>query len=99
VFLIVAYLLSGALHEFLGMDVTSPGGKTVVTMSMTKSADASGKGMATEHHCHGCFSASLPSPILVSVVIESRAVTMPSPVSHNSDLSPGIDTPPPKVLA
>lgn len=98
VFLIVAYLLSGALHEFLDMDVTSPGGRIVVAMSSTKDTDPSGKGVAAEHHCHGCFSVSVPAPEVDSAAVEPKAAAIPQPLSRNSDLVPGIDTPPPKLL-
>ena len=98
VFLIVAYLLSGALHEFLDMDVTAPGGRIVVAFSSTKDTDTSGKGMAAEHHCHGCFSVSVPAPLLASATIEPKVAVIAPLLSGNSDLVPGIEPPPPKFL-
>jgi hypothetical protein len=98
VFLIAAYLLSGALHEFLDMDVTAPGGRLVVAMSSTKATDPSGKGVAAEHHCHGCFSISVPTPVVASATMEPKAAAIPQPLSRTSDLVPGTDTPPPKLL-
>jgi hypothetical protein len=98
VFLVVAYLLAGALHEFLDMDVTAPGGRIVAVMSPSKDADKSGQGTAAEHHCHGCFSVSVPAPVLASVAIEPKIAVIPPPLSGNSDLVRGIDTPPPKLL-
>ncbi len=97
-FLIAAYLLSGALHEFLDMDLTTPGGSIVVAMSATKGTDTSEKGVAAEHHCHGCFSVSVPSPLLSSATIEPKVAVIPPPLSGNSELVRGIDTPPPKLL-
>lgn len=97
----MAYLLSGALHELLDMDVTAPGGRTMVAMYATsamKDTDTSGKGMAAEHHCHGCFSVSVPVPVLASATIEPEVAVIPPPLSGNFDLVPGIDTPPPKLL-
>ena len=99
VFLIVAYLLSGALHEFLDMDVTAPGGSIVAAMSSTKDADTSGKTIAGEHHCHGCFPVSVPAPVLASAAIEPKVAVVSPPLSGNSDLVRGIDTPPPKLLS
>ncbi len=96
--LIVAYLLSGALHQFLDMDVTSPGGRIVVTVSARNDIDASGKGMAVEHHCHGCFSVSMPAPVLASATLESASAVVVQPLARRSGLSLGIDTPPPKFL-
>lgn len=95
----MAYLLSGALHEFLDMDVTAPGGgRFVVVMSSTKDSDTSGKTAVAEHHCHGCFSVSVPAPVPASVAIEPKVAVIPTPLSGNSDLVRGIDTPPPKIL-
>jgi hypothetical protein len=94
----VAYLLSGALHEFLEMDVTAPGGRLVVAMSSTNDTDPSGKGVAAEHHCHGCFSISVPTPVVTVATIEPKAAAIPQPLSRSSDLVPGIDTPPPRLL-
>lgn len=96
--MIVAYLLSGALHEFSDMDVTVPGG-WVVAMSSIKNTDTSGKGLAADHHCHGCFSVTMPTPVLVSAGIEPKAAAIAQPLSHNSELVPGIEPPPPKFLS
>lgn len=93
----MVYLLSGALHEFLDMDVTAPGGNVVVEMSSTKDTDTSGKTVG-EHHCHGCFSVSVPAPVTASAMIEPQVAVIPPPLSGNSDLVRGIDTPPPKLL-
>lgn len=94
----MAYLLSGALHEFLDMDVTAPGGRIVAVMSSSKDADKSSQGIAAEHHCHGCFSVSVPAPVLASVMVEPKVAVIPPPLSGISDLVRGIDTPPPKLL-
>lgn len=98
VFLIVAYLLSGALHEFLDMDVTAPGGRIVVAMSSAKDTDPSGKSVPAEHHCHGCFSISVPAPVVASATMEPKVAAISQPLFGNSDLVPVIDTPPPKLL-
>jgi hypothetical protein len=96
VFLIVAFLLSGALHQCFDIDVTAPVGRIV---SMTPDhTDTSDPGMVTEHHCHGCFPVSLPSPPLLAVTIAPELAGLPRVLSRASDLVPGIDTPPPKRL-
>jgi hypothetical protein len=97
VFLVAAYLLSGALHEFFHVDVTAPEGRIVVSM-LPDHTDTSGPGMVAEHHCHGCFPVSLPSPPALSMTIEPEAAAIPRVLSQASDLVPGIDTPPPKRL-
>ncbi|WP_438274492.1 hypothetical protein [Nitrobacter sp.] len=97
VFLIVAYLLSGALHQCFDIDVTAPEGRIVVSMTPDH-ADTNGPGMVADHHCHGCFPVSLPSPPLLAVTIAPEGAAIPKVLSHASDLVPGIDTPPPKRL-
>jgi hypothetical protein len=99
VFLTVAYLFAGVLHGICDLDVTIPSGQGVVAMSAATDTDASGKTMAAEHHCHGCFSVSVPTPALASATIEPKAAAIPHPLLRNSDLVPGIDTPPPKLLS
>jgi hypothetical protein len=97
VFLIVAHLLSGALHECFDMDVTAPKGQIVVSLSPVHT-DTNGPGMVAEHHCHGCFPVSLPNPPLLAVTIAPEAAAIPRVLSRASDLVPGIETPPPKLL-
>jgi hypothetical protein len=97
VFLIVAHLLAGALHECFDMDVTTPKGQIVISMSAAHT-DTNGSGMLAEHHCHGCFPVSLPNPPLLSVTLAPEAAAISRVLSHASDLVPGIDTPPPKLL-
>ena len=97
-FLMVAYLVSGVLHGLMDIDVTAPGGRSVMAMSSTKDMDTSGKGTAVEHHCHGCFSVSVPTPLMAVAAIEPKVATLAQPSSHSSGLIPGIDTPPPKLL-
>jgi hypothetical protein len=97
VFLIVAYLLSGALHHCFDIDVTAPGGRIVVSMT-TDHTDTNRPGMVADHHCHGCFPVSLPSPPLLAVTIAPERAVIPKVLSRASDLVPGIDTPPPKLL-
>jgi hypothetical protein len=98
VLLMVTYLLAGALHGLSDLDVANPSGNGVVTMAAAKDVDASGKVIAAEHHCHGCFSVSLPTPVLSAAAVELKAATPAQPRSVGSGLVPGIDTPPPKFL-
>lgn len=100
IFLIVAYLLSGVLHQCPGTNVTSPvSSGWAVAMSSIQNTDTSGTGLAADHHCHGCFSVTMPTPALVSVRIEPQASAITPPLSHNSELLPGIEPPPPKLLS
>ncbi|WP_347262909.1 hypothetical protein [Nitrobacter sp.] len=97
VFLIVTYLLSGASHHCLDMNVPAPESRIVLSMSSVH-IDIDSPGILADHHCHGCFQVSLPDPPLVSVAIEHQAVAVPRAMTQASDLVPGIDTPPPKLL-
>jgi hypothetical protein len=97
VLLTVVYMVVGALHGVCDLDVTNRSGKSVVTMSAGTDTDASGKAMAAEHHCHGCFSVSMPTPVQAASMIEPKVARLAETPSDGSDLIRGIDTPPPKT--
>jgi hypothetical protein len=99
VLMMVVYLLAGALHGVCDLDVANPIGKGAVTMTAATDIDASGKAVAAEHHCHGCFSVSVPAPLLAGIVIEPKPATPAAPRADGAGLVPGIDTPPPKFLS
>ena len=92
----VMYVLVGALHGLCEIDVTNPGGQDVIAMSTSENTDGPGKAAGGEHHCHGCFSVSVPTPLHASAVIESKVAGLTQPPADGSGLVPAIDTPPPK---
>jgi len=97
VFVLVLYLLTGALHEFCGFDVTKSTGTTIV--SVLGSDDGhSEHGAAADHHCHGCFSVSMPAPVLAaaSIGLVRRLIVLRD--VKLGDRTTGIDPPPPKFL-
>lgn len=96
--LTMVYLFVGALHGACELDVTNPSGRSVVTASAPIDTHESGSAMAAEHHCHGCFSVSMPTPVQVASMIEPKVARLSELPSDGSDLIPGIDTPPPKTL-
>jgi hypothetical protein len=96
--LTMVYLFVGALHGACELDVTNPSGRGAIALSAPVDADGSGNAMAAEHHCHGCFSVSIPTPVQALSVIEPKVARLSEPPSDGSDLIPGIDTPPPKTL-
>ena len=98
VLLTMVYLFVGALHGACELDVTNPSGRSVITVSAPMDTDESGNAVAAEHHCHGCFSVSMPTPVQVASVIEPKVAGLSAAPSDGSDLIPGIDTPPPKTL-
>lgn len=90
------YLLAGVLHGVCDFDVTSSPGRTVISLSDT-SRGTSEHGIIS-HHCHGCFSVSMPAPVLVARTIEPAREVIVAHVVLRRGLSPGIDLPPPKIL-
>ncbi|MCP1998506.1 hypothetical protein [Nitrobacter winogradskyi] len=97
VLLIVTYLLSGASHHCFDMNVPAPESRIVLSMTSAH-MDSDSPGVLADHHCHGCFQVSLPDPPLFSVAIEHQTAAVPRAMTQASDLVPGIDTPPPKLL-
>ncbi|CAN5198782.1 hypothetical protein BH10PSE11_BH10PSE11_38600 [soil metagenome] len=98
VLMMAVYLLASALHSACDLDVTNPTGNDIVTLATAKNVDGVGKGLAIEHHCHGCFSVSLPATALSAVAIEHKSIRPVQPRSLGAGLIPGIDTPPPRFL-
>ena len=88
--------LAGALHGFYDLDVAGPSGTAVA--SINQDGGRSEKGIVAEHHCHGCFSVSMPAPVTaVADLKPARDIVIPHEVQRRG-LAPGIDPPPPKFL-
>jgi hypothetical protein len=96
---LLAYLLAGAFHGFCHLDVTAPAsGVTAISMPVTPDSHHSGKMLAADEHCHGCFSITIPAPAMLATRAQS-IVSRPSPLrTPVAILAPSIDTPPPKHL-
>ena len=92
----VMYVFAGVLHGFCEIDVTNSAGRDVIATSTSKNTDGSEKAAGGEHHCHGCFSVSVPTPLHASAVIESEVAKLTQPPADGSGRVPAIDTPPPK---
>ncbi len=101
VVVLMLYLLAGALHSFCGLDVVSGPRETVVSLTSgamhgQDSDEASGGG----HHCHGCFSVSVPASLTASASAEpARALPIVFRDVERDGRKTGIDPPPPKFLA
>lgn len=94
---LVAYLVSGVLHGLYDVDVTNTSGQTIVSLLKDKTGQTE-KGIAVEHHCHGCFSVSMPGPIGPVVFLKpARKVVLANSAELRVTHS-GIDPPPPKFL-
>jgi len=97
-FVLMMYLLAGALHGFCDLDVANNSGPSIIT-SMKNDFSHDGKGAVAEHHCHGCFSVALPELAAASLLIEPTQKMFAASSVLSQGLSPGIDPPPPKSLA
>lgn len=91
------YLLAGVLHGVCDLDVTNPSGKTVISLA-DKGFGQSDKAPPADHHCHGCFSVSVPAPVVIALVVERTHDVAVARVILRSGISPGFDPPPPKTL-
>ncbi len=95
--MLAAYIVAGAMHGLCGFDVTTPSGTAIFSFAQT-GIDHSDKGTVADQHCHGCFSVSIPAPIVVAVSTEivTRHAVLHEAVRRG--LPRGIDPPPPKFL-
>lgn len=90
------YVVAGALHAFHGFDVANPSGKVIV--SINEDGGQSEKGIAAEHHCHGCFSVSMPAPVTAGADLVTPQDEVVRRDIQRRGVPPGIDPPPPKFL-
>ena len=98
VFAMLLYLFSGALHAACHLDVTTPAGEKPRAIMTDHTAGHPGKADLADHHCHGCFSISIPAPAFASALLEPLATILPALQADASDLVPSLDPPPPKPL-
>lgn len=96
--LMLTYVFGGLLHGLTDVSVFSSPLNTVVLTSADSNDGQSDKGIAAEHHCHGCFAVSIPVPPQASVRIEQRATTSVHLEVDRRNLALELDTPPPKSL-
>lgn len=100
VLLLLSYLSVGVLHAACETDITgsNTGHGSVVLMTASKAVDQSDKAINADHHCHGCFSVSMPHPatIAVAAILTPRLIVARTFDHHG--LVPGVDPPPPKFL-
>jgi len=100
-FCVLVYLVAGALHGACDLDVTTPaaGGTLVMSAMPDISADLADKAVVADHHCHGCFSVSVPAPPQAALAQRdaARPVRFTAEPAHLG-AAPRLDTPPPKHL-
>jgi hypothetical protein len=95
---LASYLFAGAMHGLFELDVTNANGATIVSL-VDQEPGHSDKGIVADHHCHGCFTVSMPAPLVGTVL--TAEISSRSAVAHDVErrsLPRGIDPPPPKSL-
>lgn len=97
ILVLAMYLVAGVLHGVCDLDVTNPSSKAVISLA-EKGASHSDKGSSADHHCHGCFSVSVPAPLVAAVTVMPAVKVVPTLQVERRGLPPGIDPPPPKFL-
>lgn len=96
VFVMAMYLLGGTLHGLYDLDVANPTAASEVASALGKKGHSEQKG-AAEHHCHGCFSVTVPQPPVLAQIAElTGSISDPRPQPISS-IVPDPDSPPPKA--
>lgn len=94
---LMAYLCVGALHGLCDLKVSKSSDSVVVSL-VQEGGGHSDTGIVADHHCHGCFSVSVPASVASSAVIGEIPVKLS--FHHDAErrsFSDGIDLPPPKT--
>lgn len=96
----VGYLLSGLLHVVHDLDLakSSANYEAGVESASSDASKHTDSGAKAGHHCHGCFSVSVPLPPAADAV-----ATVPQEVVGHLEpalvgTTRGLDPPPPKSL-
>lgn len=96
----LVYLLAGALHGACDIDVTKPALQGIAVMTAASDADhsAADKALIADHHCHGCFSVSIATPVTASAPIAFAAPIVAVAQPDHVGTAPMLETPPPRHL-
>ncbi|WP_420131188.1 hypothetical protein [Rhodopseudomonas sp.] len=94
-----AYLLSGLLHNACDLDFARSGGDVQIASVSHDGASHDDGGALAGHHCHSCFSVSVPaSPVPAPVATTLSATLLSHATAVLIDRDYGLDPPPPKTL-
>lgn len=93
---LMAYLCVGALHGLCDLNVSKSSGSVVVSL-VQEGTGHSDTGIVADHHCHGCFSVSMPAPITSATIGEMPVKLALHHDAERRSFSDGIDLPPPKA--
>lgn len=98
-FVLTIYLFGGLFHCLSELDVAFARVGAVVSLADDKSSPGhSENGGLADHHCHGCFSVSVPVQVIGATDMTATVkVVAAREVARRGQLR-GIDPPPPKSL-
>ena len=97
--LMLAYVLTGALHGICDLDVTNPAGKSEISSLLDgKTGHPEQKGAVSVHHCHGCFSVAVPQPPAAEASVEFAWPAAWPPSNERAGRMLDTELPPPKHL-
>ena len=97
-FVLATYLFGGVLHGLCDLDVTNVSGNPVIALADKGNSGHSDSGVIADHHCHGCFSVSVPAPAIGAGDVMPTEKVIASREIERRGLTPGLDPPPPKFL-
>lgn len=96
--MMLAYLLTGVLHGICDADVAhAPSGRPEIASLFDQAGHLDQQGLA-DHHCHGCFSVTLPQPQLAAAFVAQIAAPNWLRPTGDAGLVFDTDSPPPKHL-
>lgn len=99
VLVLILYLFAGALHAISDFDVAiSARGAVVSVLNDDAHGTETENGIVGAHHCHGCFSVSVPIQISGSAALELVRSVIAFRGEGLSDSLIGVEPPPPKFL-
>lgn len=94
-----AYLLSGVLHNLCDLDFARVGGDAQIVSVAHDGAQHDDGGALAGHHCHSCFSVSIPAaPVPAPVAMTSNEIMLGHAATALLGRDRGLDPPPPKTL-
>ena len=96
-FVLTMYLVGGVLHGLCDLDVTNASGRVAISL-VDRGVGHSEKGVVADHHCHGCFSVSVPAPVIGAMEVMPVVKILTLFDTDRRGVQPGIEPPPPKFL-
>lgn len=100
VLLTLVYVLSGVLHGLVDVDAAIRSGSSLaIAAADGKTSQSPERGLVADHHCHGCFSVSVPAPAQqAELALGLKPAELPKSAAPLYGNVRGLDPPPPKSL-